>query len=191
MCFSNGSLSNNLSLTCGVPQGTILGPLFLLYINDLPNCLSNCEPRMYAGDTHLTYAGDCVNNLQLYLNQDLDNVHNWLRANKLTLNMTKTEFMLISSRQRLSTLADSPTIITINDNQVSQVTTAKSLGVTIDNKLDWSSHIDKLTKKVASGIGAIKRISHLVPQATLHLVYQALIQPHFDYCNILFGETAG
>ena len=101
--------------------------------------------------------------------------------------MTNTKFMLIGSRQRLSTPTDSPTI-TINDNQVSQVTTAKSLGVTIDNKLDWSSHIDKLTKKVASGIGAIKRISHLVPQATLHLIYQALIQPHFDYCNICLGK---
>ena len=125
--------------------------------------------------------------LQLYLNQDLDNVHNWLRANKLTLNMTKTEFMLIGSRQRLSTLTDSPTI-TIHDSQVSQVTTAKSLGVTIDNKLDWSSHIDKLTKKVTSGIGAMERIRHLVPQATLHLIYQALIQPHFDYCNIVWGN---
>ena len=95
--------------------------------------------------------------------------------------------MLIGSRQRLSTLTDSPTI-TINDNQVSQVTTAKSLGVTIDNKLDWSSHTDKLTKKVASGIGAIKRITHLVFRATLHLIYQALIKPHFDYCNIVWGN---
>ena len=103
--------------------------------------------------------------------------------------MTKTEFMFIGSRQRLSTLTDSPTI-TINDNQVSQVTTAKSLGVTIDNKLDWSNHIDKLTKKVASGIGAIKRIRHLVPRATLHLIYQALFQPAL-IIEILFGETAG
>ena len=95
--------------------------------------------------------------------------------------------MLISSRQRLNTLTDSPTI-TISDNQVSQVTTAKSLGVTIDNKLDWSSHIDKLTRKVASGIGTIKRIRHLVPQATLHPIYQALIQPHFDYCNIVWRK---
>ena len=87
----------------------------------------------------------------------------------------------------LSTLTDSPTI-TINDNQISQVTTAKSLGVNLDNKLDWSSHINKLTKKVASGIGAIKRIRHLVPQATLLLIYQALIQPHFDYCNIVWGN---
>ena len=104
--------------------------------------------------------------------------------------MTKTEFMLIGSRQRLSTLTDSPTI-TINDNQVSQVTTAKSLRVTLDNKLDWSSHIDKLTKKVASGIEALKRITgHLFPQATLHLIYQALIQPHFDYCDIVW-ENCG
>ena len=142
---------------------------------------------MYADDTHLTYAGNCVDNLQLYLNQDLENVLKWLRVNKLTLNRTKTEFMLIGSRQRLSTLAVSPTI-TIYDNQVSQVTTAKSLGVTIDNKLDWRSHIDKLTKKVASGIGAIKRIRHLVPQATLLLIYQALIQPHFDYFNFVWGN---
>ena len=96
-------------------------------------------------------------------------------------------FMLIGSRQRLSTLAVSPTI-TIYDNQVSQVTTAKSLGVTIDNKLDWSSHIAKPTK-VASSIGAIKQIRHLVPRATLVLIYQALIQPHFDYCNhVVWGN---
>ena len=132
-----------------------------------------------------------LDNLQLYLIQDLGNVLNWLRANKLTLNMTKTKFMLIGSRQRLSTLGVS-LMITIYDSQARQVTTAKSLGVTID-KLNWGSHIDKLTKKVPSGIGAIKRIWHLVPQATLLLVNQALIEPHFDYCNIvlyIFGKTA-
>ena len=83
MCSINGSLSQSCLLSCGVPQGTILGPLlFLLYINDLPNRLSNCEPRMYADDTHLTYAGDNADKIQLHLNQDLENVHNWLRASK-------------------------------------------------------------------------------------------------------------
>ena len=101
MCSINGLFSSSCFLSCDVSQGTIVGPLlFLLYINDLPNCLSNCEPRMYADDTHLTYAS---NNIQTSLNEDLENVQNWLRANKLTLNMTKTEFMLIASRQRLST----------------------------------------------------------------------------------------
>ena len=60
--------------------------------------------------------------------------------------------------------------------------------MTIDDRPDWSGHIEKVTKKVASGIGAIKRIRHLVPQATLQLIYQALIQPHFDYCNIVWGN---
>ena len=123
----------------------------------------------------------------LEFGKDLEYILNRLRANKLTLNMTKTDFILIGSWQRLSTLAVSPTI-TIYDNQVSQVIIAKSLGVTIDNKLDWSSHIAKPTKKVASGIGAIKRIRHLVPRATLVLIYQALIQPHFDYCDIVWGN---
>ena len=144
---------------------------------------------MYADDTHLTYAGDNADNIQLRLNQDLVNVHNWLRANKLTLNMTKTKFMVIGSRQRLSTLTESPTFA-INDFQVSQVTTAKSLGVTVDDRLGWSGHIEKVTKKVTSGIGAIQQMRHLVPQTTLHvhIIYQALIQPHFDHCTIVWGN---
>jgi len=78
--------------------------------------------------------------------------------------------MLIGSRQRISNLTDSPTI-TIDNVQISKVSTAKSLRVTIDNMLNWSSHINKLANKVASGIGAIKRIKHFVPQAILHLIY--------------------
>ena len=97
-------------------------------------------------------------------------------------NMTKTEFMLIGSRQRLSTVTVSPTLA-INDFRVTQVATAKSLAVIIDDNLDCGSHMEKIIKNVSSGIGAIKRVRHLVPQATLQLIYQALIHPHFNYCN--------
>ena len=108
-CSVNGLLSRSYSLSGGVPQGTILGLLlFLLYVNDLPNCLSNCQSRMYADDTHVTYAGFSADNIQSCLNDDLVNVSNWLIANKLTLNMTKTKFILIGSRQRLSTLTVPP-----------------------------------------------------------------------------------
>ena len=187
-CSVNGTLSRSCSLSCGVPQGTILGPLlFLLYINDLPNCLSNCQSRMYADDTHLTYAGFSADNIQSCLNDDLVNVSNWLIANKLTLNTTKTEFMLIGSRQRLCTLTVPPRPL-INGSPIEHVTTAKSLGVLIDDNLTWRSHIDKLTKKIASGIGAIKRIRHLVPYGTLHSIYQASVQPHFNYCNVVWGN---
>ena len=90
-----------------MPQGTILGPLlFLVYINDLPNCLSLSIPRMYADDTHITYAGSDLHVIQYSLSHDLEKLSKWLVCNRLTLNATKTEFMVIGSRQRLSTLSD-------------------------------------------------------------------------------------
>ena len=124
---------------------------------------------MYADDTHLTYASDNVDNIQLHLNQDLENVHNWLRANKLTLNMTKTEFMLIGSRQRLSTLTESPTFA-INDFEVSQVTTAKSLGVTIRTTANIVKSLHIVTKnlqirlKMSGQVACILRLAAVLFQ---------------------------
>ena len=110
-CFLNGSLSSNRVLSCGTPQGTILGRLlFLLYINDLPNCLMHSQPRTYADDTHLTLAGNSVDSIELNLNEDLASISEWLTANKLTLNKSKTEFMIIAFRQRLKTLSHSPSL---------------------------------------------------------------------------------
>jgi len=101
--------------------------------------------------------------------------------------MTKTEFMLIGSRQRLKAVTASPTI-RMNNTPVSQVRATKSLGIIIDDKLDWHSHNEKLTKKIAFGIRALKRIRHLIPASTLHLIYQALVKPHFDCCDIVWGS---
>ena len=96
---TNGSISECCTLKCGIPQVTILGLLlFLLYINDLPNCLSHSEARMYAHDTHLTYWNGDIHSIQSSLDEDLLNINRWLTTNKLTLNMTKTKFMLIGSR---------------------------------------------------------------------------------------------
>ena len=131
-CFINGSLSGDHFLTCGIPQGTILGPLlFIIYINDLPNCLSNAEPRMYADDTHISFAGNNIQNINTVLNEDLARVEKWLTANKLTLNASKTEFMLIGSRQRLSTFHNPPSLM-IDGAPITHVTATKSLGVHID-----------------------------------------------------------
>ena len=131
-CLVNGSLSRICSLKCGVPQGTILGPLlFLIYINDLPNCLTSCQPRMYADDTHITYADVDVNSIQLNLNHDLGNLNKWLTSNKLTLNTANTEFTLIESRQKLSTLSSKPQL-SIDNVPIEKVTSVKSLGIFTD-----------------------------------------------------------
>ena len=82
-CLVNGSLSKTCSLKSGLPQGTILGPLlFLIYINDLPNCLSSCHPRMYADDIHITYTGADLSSIQSNLNNDVSNLSKWLSSKK-------------------------------------------------------------------------------------------------------------
>ena len=116
-CAVNGCLSDFTTLKCGVPQGTILGPLLFLisYINDLLNCLSFSIPRMNADDTHITYAGSDLHLTQSSLSHDLEKLSKWLVSNRLTLNgkkTTKTEYMLIGSRQRLSTLSDTQNRLT-------------------------------------------------------------------------------
>ena len=103
--------------------------------------------------------------------------------------MTKAEFMLIGSRQRLRTITVSPTLA-INDFRVTQVATAKSLGVTIDDNLDWGSHMEKIIKKVSSGIGAIKRVSTLSPKRPYNLLTKLLFTLT-SVIAILFGETVG
>ena len=95
--------------------------------------------------------------------------------------------MLIGSRQKLSTLSSQPEL-SIDNVPIEKVTSVKSLRIFIDENLRWQTHIDKLSKKIASGIGAIKRIRDFVPTPTLHCIYNALIQSQFDYCNIVWDN---
>ena len=137
-CSVNGSVSDSQPLTCGIPQGTILGLLlFILYINDLPNCLVNSHPRIYADDTRLTFASNDVAYVEENMNDDLTKITVLLSANKITLNKSKTEFMLIGSRQRLNTFNRLPSF-TIDGNSIKQVEFTKSFGVYIDENLTWS-----------------------------------------------------
>ena len=117
-CFVNGSLSDSQPLSCGIPQGAILGRLlFILYINDLSNCLVKSHPRMYADDTHLTFASNDVVHLEENMDDDLTRITEWLTANNLTLSKSKTEFMQIGSRQRLNTFNRLPSF-TIDSHSI-------------------------------------------------------------------------
>ena len=109
----------------------------------------------------------------------MDELQSVVNTNKLSLNIAQTEFMIIGSRQKMSAMDDRITV-EINDCEVEKVDSVKSLGVHIDKHLNWSTHIEKISKKIASTIGAVKRIRPYV--TTDAAIYRALIQPHFDYC---------
>jgi hypothetical protein len=86
-------------IKCGVPKGSILGPLFfLLYINDLPHYLNQTKPQLFADDTNLTASANSMTDLETAVNSDLENLRKWLTANKRSLNVAKTGFMLIGSK---------------------------------------------------------------------------------------------
>ncbi|EDO35725.1 predicted protein [Nematostella vectensis] len=116
------------------------------------------------------------------MNSDLEQVKEWLLANKLSLNVAKTEFLLIGSHHKLRTLPCKPSI-SIDNKELKQVQQSRVLGVEIDEHLNWDQHIDSLAKKVSSGIGAMKRISEFANQNTLVSIYNAIIQPHLNYCS--------
>ena len=188
-CNLNGHLSSTRSLSCGVPQGTILGPLlFLIYINDLPNCLGTSSPRMYADDTNITYPGNSIHEIELNLNKELANVRDWLLANKLSLNAAKTEYMLIASKYRLKNIHRNPQL-KINSKSISRVNKSKSVGVMVDENLTWSEHINTIAKKVSSAIAGLRQIRPSVTFDTLVTIYKSLILPFFDYCDVLWTNA--
>ncbi|CAB4037672.1 Hypothetical predicted protein, partial [Paramuricea clavata] len=99
-----GELSTLKYLKYGVPQGSILGPLlFLIYINDLPNCLQHSTARMFADDTNITVSGKLIKDAEVAVNADLNNIREWILSTRLSLNIVKTEYLLIGSRHNINT----------------------------------------------------------------------------------------
>ena len=107
----------------------------------------------------------------------------------IILNLTKTEFMLTTSRQTLSKFSESPSL-TINDKAAEQVKSAKSLGVYLEQSLNWEleCRIENVCKTISSALGAIKQIPHHIPFNIIIKVYNSLVQPHLDYFVILCGK---
>ena len=118
-----------------------------------------------------------VSVVRMPINFELQSLNRWLIANKLSLNIAKTEFMVIGSRQRLATFDDPELCVTVNNAPVKQVKSAKTLGMTLDENLTWRDHVEVISKKISSGIGALKRIRELIDQETAIKAYQGFIEP--------------
>ena len=115
------------------------------------------------------------------INLDLLNVKEWLLANKLSLNIVKTEHLLIGSPNNIKHFSSEPNVCLGNDS-IERVQVTKALGVQLDEHLAFNRHVDHIPTKFSAGISALKRIKEYTDQETLKSVYNALVQPHFDYC---------
>jgi hypothetical protein len=152
--YNNVSSSAN-TITCGVLQSSILGPLFfILYINDLPNALNITESLLFADDTSMYYSHTDPISLINVLNDELRNVDRWMKANKLSVNITKTNYIIFKSRNE-KFCTDIPVIF--DGKPLMQKKIVRFLGVHIDENLTWKSHISHVCKKISKSIGILFR----------------------------------
>ncbi len=180
--------SSSLPITCGVPQGSILGPLlFTLYINDLSGVVKHSKVVLYADDTALFVSGKSVSEIQLGLSEDIDAVGKWLQENKLTLNAKKTKVMMFGSQQRLSRVHEGLEI-KINGEILEQVTHFKYLGLWFDGVLNWKHHTDVTSKKIAQRIGIQARIRPFISTATANSLFKSMIAPIIAYGDIVWSK---
>jgi hypothetical protein len=147
-------LSNKGEIICGVPQRSILGPLlFLIYINDLPNCLKTTTPCLYADDTQIFASSYDSVALANDINSELENVTDWLNVNKLQSHPSKAKLIDIGSRQNLTNkVGELYNSIIMNNNVISSVVSNKCLGVDLDDRLTFDINIEEICKKICSGI---------------------------------------
>ena len=180
-------------MKCGVPQGSILEPiLFLIFINDLPLFLSDTvsSTDLYADDTTIYDAQYDLDELKKNLQKSLIALHIWCKKNGMLLNTDKTKVMIITTRQKRLHLDENILTLSYNDTELQITTGDKILGVNIDENLTWNNHYQFVCRKISSYIWLLSRISRFLSNEHRLLYYKSYIQPHFNYCNVIWGNAS-
>ena len=180
----NNVKSDTKEITCGVPQGSILGPLlFLIYINDLYDVCSSSVPILFADDTNLFFKDTDLSQLENIINSELENISLWLKANKLSLNIKKTHYIFFERGISKAQAID----LKIDNEFIDKVDKTKFLGVIIDSKLNWKSHISMIENKLCKSVGMVIKARQYLNMGALCTLYYSFIYPYLSYCNHVWG----
>ncbi len=178
-------LSDTVTVTCGVSQGSILGPLlFTLYVNDLPSIIDNGRCYLYADDTAIAVSDHRPEVLQRKLNQSLNLLASWFVKNKLSLNLKKCKYMIFGTSHQINVIGNLD--ILYSGVYIEKVNSFKYLGVVLDSRLTFGEHISYLKSKTYSKIKLLGRVRHILDQNTALTLYKTLILPVYDYCDFIY-----
>ena len=181
----NNFNSDLMNVSCGVPQGSILGPkLFILYINDICNVSKMLKFVLFADDTNIFSSDVNIIDLCKNVSLELDKLNNWFAVNKLSLNISKTNFIIFGNRKYKGDIN-----IKINNFNIERVYVTKFLGVYIDHKLNWKKHIDVICSKISRSISIMYKASKILNTHSLLSLYCTLILPYLNYCAENWGNT--
>ena len=184
----NGANSMINNIICGVPQGSVLGPLlFLLYINDLPNISDKLKFYLFADDTNIYYESKSLKSLEKTVNKELEKLHDWLCLNRLSLNISKTNFVIFHAINKPKTYS---VTLLINKHAINETNLVKYLGILIDSQLTFKNHIDELTKKISRATGVLYKLRPFVTTKILTSVYYAIVYPFLLYGVVVWGNAS-
>lgn len=176
----NDAYSQSQKITLGVPQGSVLGPLlFTLYVNDLPEHITNGLVTSFADDTTVTVAADTPDDLLLLARKVMDDVNTWCQRNRLMLNVDKTVIINFYNRRPLPSIQSVEGICFAPNN--------KFLGTMIDSTLSWTVHIDSVCSKLSKAFFAILQLKNTLDRDGLLSVYYALGYSHMSYNIVSWG----
>ena len=158
-------------------------------MNDLPLCIENGHVTMYADDISSSNGISTVEDITRNFIPDIKNVMDWLKANNLSLNVMKTEFILTGTNQNILKIGDL-LAIRVQGHTVKHVYKAKYLGIVIDDKLTWKDHIDYVSLKIKRNLGIMKRVRNDIHKESLIAVYRTMVEPYLRYCNNIWGKCS-
>lgn len=183
--FVNNKSSPLAKVTCGVPQGSVLGPLlFLIYVNDIANSVIDHNLRIFADDTNLFIAGDSIRSVNRDAQLAIDSLYNWFVANKLTVNVDKTCYMVFP-RSNTSDIN-----LFLNGLLIKKVDNCRYLGVIIDDELSWREHIQSVYNKLIKYTSIFYKLRQMLPSKILRDVYFALVHSHLMYAIEIYANTS-
>lgn len=177
----NGTLSSSESITCGVPQGSILGPLlFLCYVNDMAISISTeCKLLLYADDSAIIFSHKCLEEISRKLGLELENCNKWLIDNKLSLHLGKTECILFGSKRKLRKVKDFS--VSCGNNIIKAQLSVKYLGHVLDNTLSGMTCANDVIKKVNARLKFLYRQNSVLDFDMRKTLCDSLVQCLFDY----------